>query len=274
MITPREALDAIGLLPDAEIDIAGAALQLARIDAPTADWEGARRHLSDLARESVAVAARIPEGDLASRAVAFARIISGRYGYLGDVENYDNLANANLIRVIQRRRGLPVTIGIIWLHCARAAGWPAHGVDFPGHFLVALELGSAKVVLDVFCGGAALDLPDLSALLQRSGQDGVLRRGLLKPMSTRAVLVRLQNNIKLRRLASGDFAGALTCIEDTLRVAPEAGLLWREAALLNKRLDRLAPALRCFERYLALAPQGDSANQARIAVEELRARLA
>ncbi|MBV8092001.1 MAG: transglutaminase family protein [Acetobacteraceae bacterium] len=273
MTTPREALTAIGLLPDAEIDIAGAALQLARIDAPGADWEGARRHLSDLARESVALAGWVPEGDIASRAVALARIISGRYGYLGDVQSYDDLANANLIRVIQRRRGLPVAIGIIWLHCARAAGWPAHGVDFPGHFLVALEVGSAKVVLDVFFGGAALDTSDLSELLQRSGQDGTLRPGLLKPMSTRAVLVRLQNNIKLRRLAAGDVAGGLTCIEDTLRIAPEAGLLWREAALLNQRLGRLAPALRCFEQYLALAPQGESAARARAAVEQLRARL-
>ncbi|MBV8592077.1 MAG: tetratricopeptide repeat protein, partial [Acetobacteraceae bacterium] len=63
------------------------------------------------------------------------------------------------------------------------------------------------------------------------------------------------------------------CIEDTLRIAPEAGLLWREAALLNQRLGRLAPALRCFEQYLALAPQGESAARARAAVEQLRARL-
>ena len=80
---------------------------------------------------------------------------------------YDDLANANLISVIQRRRGLPVALGIIWLHTARAAGWGAHGVDFPAHFLVALEGKSVQAVIDVFGGGVTLDARDLRVLLKR-----------------------------------------------------------------------------------------------------------
>ena len=59
MTNPRTALEAIGQLPDGEIDIADAALQLARIDAPEADWEGARAHLSELARAAVDLTSRI-----------------------------------------------------------------------------------------------------------------------------------------------------------------------------------------------------------------------
>ena len=55
-MTTRAALEAIGLLPDTEIDIGDAALQLARIDAPDADWQAARAHLSELARDAVALA--------------------------------------------------------------------------------------------------------------------------------------------------------------------------------------------------------------------------
>jgi regulator of sirC expression with transglutaminase-like and TPR domain len=138
MSDPRTALEAIGLLPDSEIDIADAALQLARVDAPEADWQAARLHLSDLAREAAWLALDVAADDVSGQAGMLAELLGGRCLYRGDRETYDDPANANLIRVIERRRGLPVALGILWLHTARAAGWAAHGVDFPGHFLVAL----------------------------------------------------------------------------------------------------------------------------------------
>ena len=192
----------------------------------------------------------------------------------GDAETYEDLANANLIRVIERRRGLPVALGIIWLHAARAAGWGAHGVDFPAHFLVALEGKSVQAVLDVFAGGLTLDARDLRALLKRvEGEDAELRPGLLRPMNARRVLLRLQNNIMSRRLVAGDLTGALTCTEDMLRIAPDHADLWRQAAVMNQRLDRVGAALRCYEHFLKLVPEGDAASRIRGAIDELRTRL-
>ena len=267
---PRDALDAIGQLPDPEIDIGDAALQLARIDQPEADWQAVRAHLSALARDVYA----LPGHDLPSRAANLAALLAGKYGYRGDTDHYNDLANANLIRVVERRRGLPVALGVLWLHCTRSAGWDAHGIDFPGHFLVALEGGGSQVILDVFGGGLPLSARDLRDLLKRfEGGDAELRPGLLRPMRAREVLLRLQNNIKVRRLGAGDIAGALTCTEDMLRLAPDAASLWREAALLNKHLDRVAAALRCFGRFLDLVPSGESALRARAAMDELRSRL-
>ena len=83
------------------------------------------------------------------------------------METYDDPANANLIRVTERRRGLPVALGVIWLHAARAAGWDSHGVDFPSHFLVALEGRKTQVVVDVFNGGQVMSARELRALLKR-----------------------------------------------------------------------------------------------------------
>jgi regulator of sirC expression with transglutaminase-like and TPR domain len=274
MIEPRTALDAIGELPDGEIDLADAALQLARVDAPEADWRAARTHLSELARAAVRMAADIGEDDLAAQAGALAGLLGERYGYRGDTETYDDPDNANLIRVTERRRGLPVALGILWLHAARAAGWGAHGIDFPGHFLVGLEGARTQMVLDVFNGGQPLDARDLRRLLKRiEGSTAELRPGVLVPMGGRAVLLRLQNNIKLRRLSAADVAGALACAEDMLRIAPEEASLWREAALLHQRLEQVAAALRCYERFLTLVPRGDAAVRARAAMDELRSRL-
>lgn len=273
-LEPRAALDAIGLLPDTEIDIADAALQLARVDAPTADWLSAREELSSIAREAVAIATRLDSTDLGVRAEALAGLLSTRHGYRGDTESYDDLANANLIRVIERRKGIPVALGVLWLHAARAADWGAHGVDFPMHFLFALEGKGTQLVLDLFAGGETLNARDLRALLKRiEGERAELRPGLLQPMSARAVLLRLQNNIKARRLDAGDLRGALTSVEDMLRIAPDHATLWREAALMHQRLDHVGAALRCFERFLALVPQGDAAKRVRAAMDDLRSRL-
>ena len=272
----RAALEAAGQIPDGELDVASVALQLARVDAPVADWHAAQQHLTDIARAAVELAASDPEADAGSlvrRRAALADLLHGRLGYAGDGETYDDTANANLLQVIERRRGLPVALGILWLHAAEAAGWEAHGVDFPGHFLVALA-GRGQVVVDVFGGGAQLEARDLRALLKKfAGENAELARDTLAPMGKRAVLLRLQNNIKVRRLRDGDLTGAVSCTEDMLRLAPEAAPLWREAGLMHQRLGHITAAIMSLERFLSLVPDGPQAARVRGLLEELRQRL-
>jgi regulator of sirC expression with transglutaminase-like and TPR domain len=76
-----------------------------------------------------------------------------------------------------------------------------------------------------------------------------------------------------RRLQAGDLPGALTCTEDMLRIAPDHADLWRQAAVMNQRLDRVSAALRCFDCFLTLVPEGDAASRVRGAIDELRTRL-
>ena len=267
---PRAALEAIGTLPDVEIDIAAAALQLARIDAPDADWRAAEAHLSEIARQASAWSDETP----AERAENLTGLVALRHGYRGDAETYDDLANANLIRVIERRKGLPVALGIVWLHAARAAGWGVHGVDFPGHFLLAFEGKGPQAVVDAFGGGTPLDARDLRQLIKRvEGPDAELRPGVLQPMNARHVLLRLQNNIKLRRLRAGDLRGAVACARDMLLLAPDTAPLWREAAIMHQRAGEVAAALECYERFVALVPQGEAAERVREAMARLRSRL-
>jgi len=274
----RAALDAAGQLPDAELDLAAVALQYARIDAPEADWRSAARHLSELARDTVAAATADPVadgGDGARRAMVLRGVLLDQRGYHGDNEGYDAPENANLIHVVERRRGLPVALGILWLHAAEAAGWHAWGLDFPGHFLLGVEGAHGQAVMDPFNPGAPLGAPELRALLKRmQGAQAELRPEFLLPVPKRSVLLRLQNNLKLRRLQAGDVAGALVCAEDMLRAAPDAAVLWRETALMNQRLDRIGAALACLDRFLALVPPAtEAAQQARGMAAELRQRL-
>ena len=279
MIDPIAALEAIGKLPDAEIDIAEAALQLARIDAPDSDWRAARAHLSLLAREAVAAAADIPEDDIVAQTELLATLLADHHGYRGAAAQYEEADSANLIRVIERRRGLPVALGVVWLHTIAAIGWRGHGVNFPGHFLVAIADatvtgGSRQIVIDVFGGGQALSVPTLRTMIKAfEGERAELRPGLLRPMGNRAVLLRLQNNIRTRRHAAGDTPGALAATENILRIAPDEAWLWREAAGLQQRLDQVSAAVLSLTRFLALVPDGEAADEARGRIGELRSRL-
>ena len=128
--------------------------------------------------------------------------------------------------------------------------------------------------MDVFAGGTGLQAPELRGLLKRfEGEKAELRPGLLRRMEKREVLLRLQNNLKLRRLRARDMEGALNCAEDMLRVAPDHVGLWREAGLMNQRLDRIGAALGCLDRSLAIEPEGEAARRIRAVMEELRQRL-
>ncbi|KAA2214119.1 tetratricopeptide repeat protein [Pseudoroseomonas oryzae] len=274
----RIALDAAGQLPDEELDLATVALQCARIDAPDADWRAAAAHLSELARAAVGAAIADPEadaGDGARRAAVLRALMQDRFGYRGDSATYDAPENANLIHVTGRRQGLPVALGILWLHAAAAAGWKAWGLDFPGHFLIAVEGREGPAVLDPFHPGPPLSAADLRGLLKQvQGDAAELHRSYLAAVSQRSVLVRLQNNLKLRRLQAGDIAGALACTEDMLRFAPTTALLWREAALMNQRLDRMGAALACLDHFVALMPaESEAAQRARGLAAEWRQRL-
>jgi regulator of sirC expression with transglutaminase-like and TPR domain len=269
----RAAIEAAGHLPDDELDLAAVALQFARIDAPEADWRAAQGRISELVR---GVLSEEPPRDAEARRALLAHVIHDEGGYAGDTDSYDDPSNASLIRVTERRRGLPVALGLLWLHVAEAAGWPARGLDFPGHFLLSLD-GTGKggsVVVDPFNGGCALPAPALRALIKRvEGPGAELRPGMLAPMSRRAVLLRLQTNIRLRRLRDNDLEGALACTLDMLRLAPDAAPLWREAAVMNARLGRLGAAIEGMERFLGLVPTGDAAARGREMIEEWRGRL-
>ncbi len=247
------ALEAVGRQPDETIDLAEAALLLAALDQPDVDLGPYRRHLATLAANLADVV--VSESDmLGERAAALTQVMADQHGYAGDRRTYDDLQNASLIGVIDRRKGLPVALGILYLHTARAQGWRAVGINFPGHFLIALEDDDERVILDPFEGGAQVDLPRLQLMLKTAlGADAELQPEYYATMTNRGVLLRLQNNIKKRVLDDGDHARAASVVEGMLAIAPEIPDLWREAAELRAEIGELRSALQALDRLLQLA---------------------
>jgi regulator of sirC expression with transglutaminase-like and TPR domain len=264
-------LAGLGSVADAEIDLAEAALVLAALDRPGRSLESYRVHLAELgsflAREQPLPTAAH------ERAAALAATLAGHFGYAGDSETYDDMANANLMQVIDRRRGLPVALGILYIHLARSIGWSAEGVNFPGHFLVRISGSDGSALLDPFAGGRVIETDDLRAVLRRVGFDRDPRAEDLMAMGNREVLLRLQNNIKQRALGAGDGERAASVLGTMLLLAPAAPNLWLELSALMGELGSLNDAVRSAERAAEVTRDPAERRRAQALAASFRQKL-
>lgn len=269
----RAILAQVGRQPDDEIDVAVAALALGVLEKPRASLEQYRLHLDALARDLTE--RFVPSADaLATRIALLHEVLIERHGYSGDSETYDDLQNANLLRVIDRRKGLPVALGILYLHTARALGWPIVGLNFPGHFLVRLEYEGERAILDPFNGGQVRSAVDLRELLKATaGAAAELEPGHYQPVGNRDILLRLQNNIKLRHLSGHDVPRALEVLEVMRLFAPEEPALWRETGLLEAHAGNLPGAIGALETFMLLSDSDRHLHQAAMLIQQLKNRL-
>ncbi|MEZ5668016.1 MAG: tetratricopeptide repeat protein [Alphaproteobacteria bacterium] len=266
----RDHLRALGSLDDDAIDLTEAALHIALLLQPGADLDPYRALLADM---TAAVGGRNALG-LSDRAAALAGAIAGDYGFSGDAETYDDLANASLIRVIDRRKGLPITLAILYLHVGRALGWPIHGLGFPGHFLVALDGAGGRAILDPFDGGAPRQPHELRALAKRmQGPEAELSPALFAPAGNRAILTRLQNNLRTRLVRQGAFEPALLAAEAVTWFNPHDAAAWRDMGMLHAELGNLRAALMTLEESLGCDDQPSRRHLTAALIQKLRQRL-
>ena len=250
-------------------DLFEAALRLGRCDHPEADLAPYRRHLAMLAEEAKATGAESAIG----RLEALVGIL-GAHGYAGDAETYDDLANANLIDVVDRRRGLPVALGILYIATARAAGWRMEVLAFPHHFLTRLDCDGVRAILDPFAGRVIANDAGLRVILRRlAGSDAELAPAHTAAASDRAILLRLINNQRTRLLASGRNEAALHVVERMLWLAPGDPSLVGEAAEIEVGLGRIGGAVRRLETLLPSIDDRELRRRIAADIARLRTRL-
>lgn len=268
---------ALGAFADGDgvrFDLAEAALLLAALDRPGVGADRYRRLLDQLVtRTQQRLRARGDSGAMDAIA-AVNSVMFEEEGYCGDERTYDDLQNANLMRVMDRKRGLPVALGILYLHAARGAGFQAAGLNFPGHFLVRVEADGERLIVDPFNGGKLLRTPELRNLLKAlSGPGAELHPDHYRTVDDRQILLRLQNNVKLRLLQQGHIEAALKIVQSMLAFAPEETTLWREAGLMQARVGDIPSAIASLESYLLRVDTDDARYRASVLLHELRARL-
>ncbi len=268
-------LQQIGRRPNEDIDLAEAGLLLATINDPKAPLERYRHHLSLLVRDTADMGARLgAAGSLDARVRALQAVLAERYDYRGDKDTYEDLQNANLMRVIDRRRGLPVALGVLYIHTAAQQGWEISGINFPAHFMIRLQMGGEGAVLDPFNGGVRRDTAELRAMLKAfTGEAAELTPEHYAPVGRRDILLRLQNNIKLRLFGDKRQQEALEVLETMLMISPGSAALWREAGVLHVELGNLRAGILDLEQYLQLGGEARDRHEVAGVLQQLRAQL-
>ena len=266
---PETYLEELASAPDEGLDLAPAALALAALDHEGVALDPYLAHLDELVLET---AQTVAAGD--APAESLARTFCERFDYRGDSETYEDTQNADLIRVIRRRRGLPVALSILYMHAARAQGWRAVGLNFPMHFLIRLDAGDNREIIDPFHDGRTLEADEIRRLLKRvAGDDAELERGYFDAVDDRQVLLRLQNNIKSRAIRDGDFSRAHEIVRRMLLFAPDHVPLWRDASVTSFQVGEVQRAVKLAETYFERAPDSATRNDAARLLQRLQRNL-
>lgn len=221
----------LGLIDEEDILLDEAALSLALLDHPATDLEPYAEVIDAVATRLSVVGRAAATAH--QRADTLSEVLGGEFGFIGDRETYDDPANADLIRVIERRRGLPVSLSILYVAAARRLGWAAEVLDVPGHVLVLIGEEVTPVIIDPFRGGVLVDHGQLAGMLAAMKTGPVTAVRHIATMPNRAILVRLLLNQATRAEQAGKGRRALDLYERMTIMAPSYGHAWWERARLE-----------------------------------------
>ncbi|HSG49124.1 MAG TPA: transglutaminase-like domain-containing protein, partial [Longimicrobiales bacterium] len=254
---------------EADLDLARAALLVAQEEYPQLPVEIYLGRLDQIAEE---VRGRLGE-ETASLLVLqeLVETLFTRHGFKGNRDAYYDPRNSFLNDVLDRRTGIPLTLGIVVLEVGWRLDLPLEGVSFPHHFLLRFRGEGMDFLLDPFAGGELRFQDQAQELLDRV-YGGVIRvqSSFLRPANRRDILVRMLSNMKGVYVKVGDYPRALAAVERILLIVPDAMSELRSRGILLAKAGRKYEAAEQFEEYLMMAPGAGDAARIRAMVEDLR----
>ena len=257
---PTARFTALLALPEADLPLDEAAFIVAAHAHPGLNLDEWLVRLDEIA--SRCVGARTPG--------ALAEALFVTEGFAGNPEDYSNPSNSLLDDVIDRRLGIPISLSILMIEVGRRIGLPLHGVGMPGHFLVGADEDPDHFV-DPFHAGRILDVDGCRAVFAAlAGPGAAFSPGYLAPTGSRAILVRVLNNLQRSYLERSSI-NAVWVARLRLRFAEVPARERRQIATLLGSLGRFKEAAAALE---ALVPGLATAEAAKVAAEAqaLRAR--
>ncbi|CAN5756991.1 SirB1 family protein [soil metagenome] len=256
--------------PEPELNLAEAALLVAAEAYPQLTPEPYLQRLDELAER-----VRDRTWDETAPIVMLddvARVLFQEERFRGNQAQYYDPRNSFLNDVLDRRLGIPLTLGMVYLEVGWRLGLPLHGVNFPGHFLVRFEGEAVKLLVDPFQSGLVRFEDEAQALLdQVYGGSVRLKPEYLRVADRHAILVRLLSNLKGIYLNRRDEVKALSAIERILLITPDSTDEERDRGMVLTRLGRSADAVLALRRYLELAPDAPDRARVELLLEQLEA---
>jgi regulator of sirC expression with transglutaminase-like and TPR domain len=269
---------------DGRIELARACLQIAEDAYPGLDVEG---YVGEIERFAKRLRARLAPGTATEdRIIALNEFLFSDLGFSGNADDYYDPRNSYLNEVIDRRKGIPITLAVLYIEIGRRIELPVEGVSFPGHFLVRLPMRGGTLVLDPFSGGVPQSEAELRERLKRviprvagANTGGVPVADLpldqfLERASNRQILARLLRNLKGVYREKDKPERLLEVLNRMIIVAPEAAGERRDRGYVYHRLECWRPALQDLADYLEREPDAADLEEVRTRVVELSQRCA
>jgi regulator of sirC expression with transglutaminase-like and TPR domain len=258
---------------EASLSLTEAAIALAQDEYPEIDPQSVIVEIDKLADK---LKRRLPADAVPVQRLRWLnRYFFQELGFAGNVNNYYDADNSYLHRVLATRRGIPITLAVIYIELATQIGLSARGVSFPGHFLVKLRMPSGEVVIDPFTG-QSLSREELDELLapykRKRGLEGEFDAPLglfLQSAPPRDVLARMLRNLKEIHRTAEDWARLLAVQERLVVLLPQAWEEWRDRGLCFAELGIDTAAADDLKYYLKNCPNADD----RAAINERLAGL-
>jgi regulator of sirC expression with transglutaminase-like and TPR domain len=248
---------------DETLPVLEAAVAVAQDELPGLDVQGVLAQIDGLADR---LRRRLP-ADAAPlhRLRLLNRYFFHELGFAGNVNDYYAPGNSYLPTVLETRRGIPLTLALLYVELATQAGLTAQGVSFPGHFLVKLRLPRGEVVIDPF-NGQSLSREDLDERLQPlrarhglPGDDEVPLGLFLQAAPAREMVARLLRNLCEIHRAAGDLERQATVLRRLVILLPDDWEQRRDLALVLAELGHHALAAEELASYLAHRPKAPDA---------------
>jgi regulator of sirC expression with transglutaminase-like and TPR domain len=200
-------------------------------------------------------------------------------GFAGNVNDYYDRRNSYINDVLSQRRGIPLTLALIYIELAAQIGLAARGVSFPGHFLVKLRMPQGEVVIDPF-NGRSLSRDDLDERLapyrRRQGLVGEFDAPLglfLQAAPPRDVLARMLRNLKEIHRSARDAPRWLAVQQRLVVLLPQSWEERRDRALAFVEIGRLDAAVGDLEAYLLHRPDAEDAGALAAQLQRLRLQI-
>jgi len=191
-------------------------------------------------------------------------------GFAGNTDDYYNPANSYLPVVLQTRRGLPITLSLVYRLVAERVGLRSWGVGLPGHFVVAVEAGGPTMLVDPFAGGRMLTPDEAHDRLKETfGEEVEWSEELLRPASNRHWLTRMLQNLLNVFGTRNHYADVAAVLEMEMLLWPEQNHLQRDLGLVLARCGMARPASVWLDRYLQTNPDDPQKGQLKELLEVL-----
>lgn len=258
---------------DGSLSLVEAAVAIAQDDFPRLDVQAVLAQIDSLAAN---LKRRIPaDAAPVARLRWLNRYFFQELGFAGNVNNYYDARNSYLHQVLETRRGIPITLSVLYIELATQIGLTARGVSFPGHFLIKLRMPQGEVVIDPF-SGHSLSREELDELLvpyrKRQGLEGDFDVPLglfLQASPPRDIVARMLRNLKEIHRGARDWPRLIQVLDRLVILLPQDWSERRDRGLAHAELGHAAEAVSDLSTYLECVPQADD----RAAVQERLIRL-